>query len=431
MRNILNNNNAGWDGDALVNPTNLQDLEETPLYDTNQGLAFDTISEPAALSLNWPTTRGYSTLIVDNGGKGFSNGGTVNFTYQAALDSSRRLVAALAARPTYQPSAAFKTAYSAMSADLQQATASSAQSTRGKYGQLALDQAHIANDLMLSEYGHAMTGRSATWLGTTFDTTDNVSTTVSNATVATPHGWVRMVFDPSAQPSDYTEAVNAAHAAGLKVLGQPIDSSEAASFSQSAYVARFQTYIQAFPNMDAWEIGNEVNGSWLGSGMGQKIAATASYVAAAAPKAQRVLTLYWQIGTDAPEWSTFNWARANLPASTRNLINVVLLSTYVEDAPMGLAFDQIMNELHTEFPNQKIGLGELGYWSPDTSQAWWAISPNNPTTSTRRAVANQYYSASLGYSFGVGGGFWWYFAEDTLSDPQLTGAIRAGVTGAF
>jgi hypothetical protein len=431
VRSTMTNGGAGWDGDALVNPSNLQDLVETPLWNTSQGLAFGLISQPAALAVNWPTTRGYSLVILDNGGNGFTTSQTVNFTYQAALDAFRRLGAAVAARPTYQPSAAFQTAYNAMTADLQQAQASTSQSTRGKYGQLALDQAHIANDLLLSEFGHATTTRTATWLGSTFDTTDGLTNSLTNATVATPHGWVRMVFDPGTRPSDYASAVKMAHAAGLHILAQPIDSSEAANYSQTAYVARFQTFISAFPDIEAWEIGNEVNGNWLGSGMAQKIAATAAYVATAAPKAAKVVTLYWQIGTDAPQWSTFNWVRANLPSSTRQLIDVVLLSTYVEDAPMGLAFDQVMNTLHAEFPTQRLGIGELGYWSPDTSQAWWAISPNDPTGATRRAVATQYYSAALGYPFSVGGGFWWYFAEDTATDPLLTAAIRQGVTGAF
>ena len=103
---------------------------------------------------------------------------------------------------------------------------------------------------------------------------------------------------------------------------------------------------------------------------------------------------------------------------------LVFLSMYVEDAPMGLAFDQIMRALQTEFPNQKIGLGELDYWLADASQAWWAFSQTDPTTTARQAVAHQYYAAALGYSPSVCDGFWWDFVVSMPADPQLANSVR-------
>jgi len=53
--------------------------------------------------------------------------------------------------------------------------------------------------------------------------------------------------------------------------------------------------------------------------------------------AKVVITCYWQIGTDAP---------------------------------MGYAFDQIIQSLHNEFPTKQIGIGEFWHWGQGISQRW-------------------------------------------------------------
>jgi hypothetical protein len=120
----------------------------------------------------------------------------------------------------------------------------------------------------------------------------------------------------------------------------------------------------------------------------------------------------------------FNWVRANLPAATRANLDVVLFSAYIEDAPLGLAFDQVMETLRAEFPQQRLGLGEVDYWSTDTSKNWWYIKSADAAATARRGVATQYYAAALGYPFSVGGVFWWYFAEEMAADPALQAAVR-------
>jgi hypothetical protein len=83
--------------------------------------------------------------------------------------------------------------------------------------------------------------------------------------------------------------------------------------------------------------------------------------------------------------------------------------------------------MHAEFPDQKLGIGEMDYWLPDTSRAWWAFDRGDPEGAGRHAVASQYYAASLGYPFSIGGVFWWYFAEEAPSDPQLRATIHGVV----
>lgn len=194
-------------------------------------------------------------------------------------------------------------------------------------------------------------------------------------------------------------------------------------YTRAQYKQRFIDFLNYYNGtnasvLEAWEVGNEVNGSWLSAAIPNKIADAALEVRNRQPNAKTVLTLFWQINTDTKANSMFNWARTNLPASTCQNIDMVLISQYAEQAPMGLAFDQVMNVLHSEFPSQQIGLGELGYWIPD-QQYWWAFDQNDPLGAGLRGTAAQYYPASFAYPSSVGGVFWWNFITEFTPDPQL------------
>lgn len=421
----------GWSNDALVDPVSLQVRKARPLRDGADGrLFFRPLASPAALVINWPTTtRGYAMLLVDNLGAGFAGTQSVNVTHRAAKDARARLASMLSARPEYTPSAAFIAALGSADAHLATADAAADEAVRGAQGQRALDQLAVATDLLLAEYGPAYARAHRTvrapWLGVTLDTTSGTPGTLDHAAAITaPYGWVRIVFDRGVPATAYADAVAAAKARGLRVLGEPIDSSAAKRYTRAAYLARIQEYVTAFPEIDAWEVGNEVNGTWTGKEIAAKVADAAAWVDAHS-SALVVLTLYWQLGTDAAKASTFNWARANLPPAVRSHLDVVLLSTWIEDAPLGLGFDTVMRTLAAEFPDQRIGLGELGYWNADTSRVWWAYDRHDPTGAARRAVSSQLLAASLGYPTSVGGGFWWYFVQEM--QPPAGDALAATV----
>ena len=70
-----------------------------------------------------------------------------------SMDVKRRLDLALTARPDYVHSSAFDQAYNTAAGLIQAASATTNAATRGKNGQLALDQLALAQDLLLSEYG--------------------------------------------------------------------------------------------------------------------------------------------------------------------------------------------------------------------------------------------------------------------------------------
>lgn len=428
VRSASNNGTIGYDNDALVDPVTMRAISSGPLFTSGSTLAFTTTGIPVALAMNWPTVpNGYGLLVLDNGGAGFTAGGTINFTYEAAKDVKRRLDEALAARSGYIRSAQFQNAYNSAASRLAAIGAFSSESTKGKEGQLALDDLAVAYDLLLAENGPQRAGREQSarlpWIGFTIDTVSGYQANLDLAAkLGGPYGWVRVVFDYGQGPSTYAALINYAKSKGLKVLGQPVDSSYDRNYTRAQYKQRFTDFIAAFPQIDAWEVGNEVNGEWLSSDIAGKIADAAAEVKARAPGKPTLLTLFWQLNTSSVANSMFTWVQDKLPPSTRDLIDVVTVSQYQEQAPMGVFFDQMMQRLQMEFPKAKIGLGELGYWIPG-QQYWWAYSQTDPDFTARHAVAKQYYNAAFDFPNSIGGTFWWNFIREFPKDTIMQGII--------
>jgi len=430
VRYLSNNGSADRNNDFLVDPMTLRVVTAKPLRVSGSGFVFDVSDAPVALAFNWPTEpQGYSLVLLDNGGSGYSAPATVNFTYQAAKDVKFRLDAALAARPDYQPSPKFRTAFDEATSHIAAADASPDQSLKGKEGQLALDRLAVAYDTLLFEHGPAFAraGQRSNppWLGLTIDRTGRHRKTLDLAASLTqPYGWVRIVFDAGKRPAHYAELIRYAKDKGLKVMGEPVDSFYDKRYTRAQYKQRFDEFINAFPQVDAWEVGNEVNGGWLSPDIPGKVADAVREVRDHAPGKLAVLTLFWQLNTETARTSMFSWIDANLPASVRRDIDVVLVSLYQEQAPMGVSFDRMMLALRMEFPAQKIGVGELGYWIPG-QQFWWAYSRDDPNGAAKRATASQYYHAALDYADSVGGGFWWTYIQDFPADQAMQSILRS------
>lgn len=423
VRAVSNNNGLGYNSDFLLNPTNLRAVSSGPLYTSGTNLVFNIPSQPVALAFNWPTQPGgFHLLILDNGGGGFTTGGTFNFTYQAARDVKRRLDAALAARADYVRSAKFSAAYDAAAVQLNSVDVYSPESAKGKAGQLALDQLGVAFDALLAEHGPVFARNNKAsltpWLGFTIDTVTNYQANLDlAASLTAPYGWIRIVFDAGVGPSTYSGLVSYAKSKGLKILGQPVDSSYDRQYTRAQYKQRFIDFLTAFPQIDAWEVGNEVNGTWLSSDIALRIDDAATEVKARAPGALTLVTFFWQINTDTVANSMFNWIANNLPASTRSKLDVVTFSQYQEQAPMGVAFDQVMRTLRAEFPTQKIGLGELGYWIAG-QRFWWAYNETD-VAAAKVAISSQYHGAAFDYAGSIGGVFWWEFITDFKTNAAM------------
>jgi hypothetical protein len=418
----------GWRNDATYRIDDGTIVAAQALYAVSGQAAFDVSGGAVGLTLAWRTDHtGYSTLFLDNGGAGFSGSATVNLTYRAALDYRVKLDAARARRPGFVPSARYA-ALDQQAADLlASATSAGDEPTRGALGQRALDCLAQCFELLLHDSGLARARtlpHGGGWWGVTVDRIDQYPQVVASVSSLVENvagdARMRIVFDEGVPATDYDGIVSAALAAGIVVVGQILDSSAMADLTLAQFQARVREYVDHFPQIAVWEIGNEVNGEWLGPQVREKIEYAASYVKAADPSDVTMLTFYWQMGTaGAPQNALFQWIHDNVQASLTSDVDVVALSTWVGDAPLGLAFDEVFERLHALFPAQKLAIGELGYWSPGTTRAWWWRSQDNPTTDVRQAFAAQMYDASFAFPYSVGGVFWWYYYTEMFGQTPL------------
>ncbi len=410
----------GWRSDVTYRISNGTIVDQYPLHDRDGDPAFDTGEPGVGLSLAWRTaTTGYSTLFVDNGGNGFSSDATINLTYQAALDYRRKLDEALARRPDFVTTPAFSSVDQLATDLLTQAAAATDESTRGALGQQALDALARAFEILLHDYGlqQARTFARRYWWGVTVDRTSKYQEVVTSISDLVENvagdAHVRIVFDEGVSATAYDDIVTAAEDAGLIVVGQILDSSAMRQYTLAEFQSRVREYVDHFPQIGVWEIGNEVNGEWLGTQVREKLEFAASYVKASDPGDVTMLTLFWQLGTAGnASNSLFQWIADNVSAALVGDVDVVSLSVWLGGAPLGIAHDEVFERLHTLFPGKALAMGELGYWSPGTTKAWWWRSQENPTTVVRRALAEHMYLADLAFPYSNGGGFWWYYYQE-------------------
>jgi len=218
----------------------------------------------------------------------------------------------------------------------------------------------------------------------------------------------RVVFDPGMRPRSYAAALRRIHPVA-DVLGQPVDSSETASYSVAAYRSRFAAYVAAFPRaVDVWEIGNEVNGEWTGRPADVVAKTLAGYRAARGAGKPTALTLYFNPGcADDAAHRMFRWARTRLPPTLRNGPTYVLISYYPSDChdlwPTAGRWQHLFDRLHALFPHSRLGFGEAG------------TTRRSATQGQRAALLHRYDRVHVRGDRFVGGGFWWSFAEDGAS----------------
>jgi hypothetical protein len=421
------------DNDVLLDPRDLTVIQAGPLYSSNDSGDGDPALEwpgrPTALALAWPTSQGYSNLIIDIPGPGRHD-----LCLLAARQAAAALERALRARTACRPSLAFRRARGRLDALLAEAAKARGR-RRAALGAQALDAAVAASTRMLTEYGIQAArrlGPGARQWGFTLDGVDDARRMLAGvADLAPGDGWVRIVFDRAESPEAYRGTVELAHRLGVRVVGQILDSSQMKDVPLAAWRERVGRYVDTLPEVDEWEVGNEVNGTWLGRDVVAKVAYAARYVREHTG-ARTLLTLYWQLGEEAPRSSTFEWAAGNLSAALLADIDDIGLSLYPEDHPMGLALDRVLSTLHARFPAQRLLISELGYWSADLGHTWWWGSPTDAQDRGRVAVASLYQSAILGYPYSGGGTYWWYYRQEAAGPTPLRRAfatLHAHATG--
>jgi hypothetical protein len=261
--------------------------------------------------------------------------------------------------------------------------------------------------------------------GVTLDDISHLSEVVSSLQQLVHRPTARIFFDAREPPSSYAGPIQQLRSVSY-IMGQIADSSVMSTYTVSSYRERAQQYVAALGNdVDLWEVGNEVNGSWLGAHTMRKIeAAYAVVVAAHAPTA---LTFFYEgepsdpnncISTANGGNDMFTWITTHFhlhlpprqrPPGTETMrlgVNYILVSWYPEQCnDLQPDWSAIFAQLAAIFPNSKLGFGELGTATPQGG------SPYEVN------LINQFYPLAqhvqLPASY-IGGYFWWYFAEEMV-----------------
>lgn len=415
-----NGNGSDGDQDQLADRRTLAPIAETPLYDIGGDPGFDWPGRPVTLAVAWPGPDGFEQLMVD-----IDAPGIYDFDVLTARQAVSALDAALRAHPLRRRpaalAAAMRTARAELGAvDCPAVLTSARMSSTGQEGTCALHAirarraAQQAMRLLLAAAGRER-GRSAKrQRAVTFDRLPKASDIRSVVALFGRGAWVRLVFDRQEGPGAYRAAVAALHRAGLRVLGEIADSSDLAKLPQSAFEQRVRAYVDALGDVDEWEVGNEVNLRTVGAGAAAKVAYATRYVDAHT-KARTLLTLAWQMGEDAPSFSTFGWLAANKTVAAA--VDDVGLSLYPDQNPLGASLDRVMRTLHRVVPGKRILITELGSDTPDGEPMW--------PVGSRADVASYYQAAVNAFSFSGGGAYWWYFLEEARRGNALWRALYA------
>jgi hypothetical protein len=253
--------------------------------------------------------------------------------------------------------------------------------------------------------------------GVTVDDISNL-TGVVGSLGALPHKpTARIVFDETQQPAYYAQAVPAVHAVAY-VMGELLDSQYVATTTVTQYTQRTSDYLSAFPSgVDLWEVGNEINGNWLGteSDVVAKMTGAFDLVKAAGGKTE--LTLFG-CSDSGQTYDMISWAQANVPPRMLGGLDYVLVSYYEGDCGSPRSdWTSAFQQLRALFPTAGLGFGEVGY--VDTGGNDLALQDE----SGGAAYLQKYYSMQIPVPGYVGGYFWWYYAEDMVPSSQPLFAV--------
>ncbi|BDA63250.1 arabinogalactan endo-1,4-beta-galactosidase [Actinomyces capricornis] len=403
----------GYD-DALLDTQTLELIVLGPLYQAGDGsIRVDVpVGRACTLNLSWPTSQGYSALMAD-----LPASGTVEVLETAARGLHERQ----AEQAALDQAAAGKvaTARQATEAALAACQAAGTPEERGKQAHRALELAATAQ-LDLDRALISAAPKDSV-LGVTFTRppTAQEMQGLAQRLGGAGRSAVRIVIDHPASPGvmdSWKSAIDTLRAQGVQIVGQICDSYQMADFDETSWDARVSTLLTALPDLEAWEVGNELGGSWLGPNALQRMVRAARAVRERTD-ATTVLTLYYQLGLDTAETSVFNMARQVNASGLAGLLDVVGLSVYPQWHPLGTAADRVLTTLATAFPQARVGVTELGYGGARLGGPWWFGDKADQTVG-RSAVIDHVTSAALGRSDAWGAPFWWYFLEDEApGDP--------------
>ena len=238
--------------------------------------------------------------------------------------------------------------------------------------------------------------------GVTIDDVDNIDAQVSALNALSQRPIARVVFD-RVGANQYAGPLAKIHPVAY-TMGELADSADVRKYSLQQYLDRTASYHDRLGDLvDVWEVGNEVNGEWLGKteDVVAKVSGAWRYLKARGRRT--ALTLYYNENC----WSRaanemFTWTQKNIPADMKQGLDYVFVSFYPGDCnDISPDWARVFSQLSTMFPNSKLGFGEVG------------ISDGGTDAEKTQLIQHFYGMPALSQRY-VGGYFWWYFSEDMV-----------------
>lgn len=248
--------------------------------------------------------------------------------------------------------------------------------------------------------------------GITFDDPYKSSAIVATLAKLPKKITARVVFDEGIKAKEYISPVTAIHKAAF-VMGEILDSEYVGKETAKSYTDRtFEYYSALSPYVDIWEIGNEVNGEWLGTTANVVAKIQGAYDLIKLNKGKTALTLYYNAGCyEKKANEMFTWASSNVPANMKAGLDYVLISYYEDDCnKLKPDWGPVFHKLALMFPNSKIGFGEVGTEKGD-----------------KAAYMTRYYSLKIDEPSYIGGYFWWYGSEDLVPSTKPLFSVFSNV----
>ncbi len=238
--------------------------------------------------------------------------------------------------------------------------------------------------------------------GVTMDAIVPIDAIVDSLSALSRKPTTRIVFDEFVPAVDYSEAVRRIGEYSF-VMGELLDSYYLRQYSLAQYEARAREYFNLLGHrVHIWEIGNEINGDWLGANAIKKAEAAFKVVEAGGGKT--ALTLYYNQDCEDANGPMMDWVKAKVPANMRQGLDWVTVSYYEDDCEGRIVplseWTAVFQELHTLFPNATLLMGEVG-----TEHA------TRKETVMRRYYGDMRLPEVPQFK---GGFFWWYGKQDIV-----------------
>ncbi|WP_374000344.1 hypothetical protein [Bdellovibrio bacteriovorus] len=243
--------------------------------------------------------------------------------------------------------------------------------------------------------------------GVTIDSVAGAAATADALAYHSVKPTARIVFDEFVPASQYTTLLSKIGHHSF-VMGELLDSYYMNQYTQQQFANRVDEYLNTLgAKVNIWEIGNEINGEWLGKTADTVAKMYTAYSKVKARNGKTALTLYYNPNCWAKkEHEMFTWAAANVPTEMKQNLDYVWISYYEDDCegyrPTQAQWQQVFNKLGQMFPNSKIGFGEIG----------------TTKVAQKSDMINRYYRMKINHPRFVGGYFWWYYKKDAVPRTQ-------------